>query len=70
MRDSTMEQLRCRYENTTNAFQIVVIVGLERFLSPGSSIEFDASPEDSILIKDAYVTSTIADNIPCQQLLI
>jgi hypothetical protein len=66
-----MFPLSCRYQNTTNKFQIIIINSidtLERLLLPGMAIEFPAQLEDYITIKDGYVTSVFADNIPCWKL--
>lgn len=65
-----MDQLRCRYENTTDRFQIVVFTGLERVLLPGMVMEFNALLEDTITVKDGHITAITSDNIPCRQLLI
>jgi hypothetical protein len=64
-----MSQLRYCYQNKTNNFQIIVVNQLERFLSPGMSVEFEARLEDSITVKDGYITAIRADNIPCRKLI-
>lgn len=66
-----MFPLYCRYQNTTTKFQIIIVNSintLERFLSPGMSIEFTAQLDDYITVKDGCVTSIFADNIPCHKL--
>ncbi len=62
--------LRCCYRNTTNKFQIFAFGGLERFLLPGSSIEFDAAPEGIVTIKDGNITTILSDRISCERLVI
>jgi hypothetical protein len=68
--DKEMAKLRCRYQNTTDSFQIIVMSGLERVLLPNMAIEFDALLEDTIAVKDGLVTAINADNVSCQQLMI
>ena len=63
-----MTQSQCRYTNNSNGFQILIFRGLERTIYPGESIEFQATTEERIVIKDQLITSTIADTIACQQL--
>ncbi len=68
MDDRVTFPLDCRYQNTTDKFQIIIVNTLERFLMPGMPIEFSAQLEDYITVKDGLVTSIFADNIPCQKL--
>jgi hypothetical protein len=63
-----MLPIYCRYQNTTNKFQVISVNTLERLLLPGMSIEFPAQLEDQVTIKDGCVTSVLADNIPCWKL--
>jgi hypothetical protein len=58
----------CRYENTTDSFQLFVFAHLERLLFPGDSVEFTAHLEDVVAIRDGYIRSIVADHIPCWQL--
>jgi len=57
MDDRVTFPLDCRYQNTTDKFQIIIVNTLERFLMPGMSIEFSAQLEDYITVKDGLVTS-------------
>ena len=65
-----MAQSQCRYTNNSTGFQIFILGDLERTIYPGESIEFQATREERVVIKDRHVTATIADTIPCQQLFI
>lgn len=65
-----MTQSQCRYTNNSNGFQILIFRELEKTIYPGESIEFQATTEDRVVIKDRHITATIADTISCQQLLV
>ena len=71
MNDRSSFPLYCRYQNNTNQFQIVIVnstSSLERFLSPGMSVEFSAQLDDYVTVKDGCVTTVFADRIPCWEL--
>lgn len=65
-----MESYQFRYQNQTTHFQIISIRGLERYLSPGSCIDFEAFLSDSLFIKDGCITTCEADHISCSELTI
>ena len=58
------------YQNQTTRFQIVSIRGLERYLSPGSTVSFEAFLGDYLVVKDGCVTTCEADRVPCRELII
>ncbi|MGF1522172.1 MAG: DUF1830 domain-containing protein [Leptolyngbyaceae cyanobacterium] len=70
-----LEQILCHYVNETSQLQIVRVTNtstscLERVISPGQRLTFQASPEAFLEIYTyEFCSSVLADRIACSRLI-